>query len=94
MCVQDKTVENTVRLSPKQLDRVAPVLDKIIHKIVDERQKGSSDQTFGEEATFWPCFFCNDLKMTSSNIFSSDSALIENLFGYHTVLPLSFSLCS
>lgn len=41
MCVQDKTVEISVRLSPKQLDHVAPVLEEIIHEIVEERQKGT-----------------------------------------------------
>ncbi|XP_035858203.1 motilin-like [Sander lucioperca] len=35
----DKTVEIGVRLSPKQLDRVAPVLKEIIHEIVEEHQK-------------------------------------------------------
>ncbi|XP_040890610.1 motilin-like [Toxotes jaculatrix] len=35
----DKTVEIAVRLSPKQLDHVAPVLEEIIHEIVVERQK-------------------------------------------------------
>ncbi|XP_044031972.1 motilin-like [Siniperca chuatsi] len=35
----DKTVEIAVRLSPKQLDHVAPVLKEIIHEIVEERQK-------------------------------------------------------
>ncbi|KAI3370328.1 hypothetical protein L3Q82_025098, partial [Scortum barcoo] len=35
----DKTVEIAVRLSPKQLDHVAPVLEEIIHEIVEERQK-------------------------------------------------------
>lgn len=42
VCVQDKTVEIAVRLSPKQLDHVAPMLEEIIHDIVEERQKGSS----------------------------------------------------
>ena len=42
LCVQDKTVEIAVRLSPKQLDHVAPVLEEIIHEIVEERQKGTS----------------------------------------------------
>lgn len=40
MHVQDKTVEIAVRLSPKQLDHVAPVLEEIIHEIVAERQRG------------------------------------------------------
>ncbi|XP_053171862.1 motilin-like [Scomber japonicus] len=31
----DKTVEIAVRLSPKQLDHVAPVLEEIIHEIVE-----------------------------------------------------------
>lgn len=35
----DKTVEIAVRLSPKQLDHVAPVLEEIIHEIVEERQR-------------------------------------------------------
>ncbi|KAL7407881.1 hypothetical protein ABVT39_015060 [Epinephelus coioides] len=35
----DKTVEIAVRLSPQQLDHVAPVLEEIIHEIVEERQK-------------------------------------------------------
>ncbi|XP_070758383.1 motilin-like isoform X1 [Enoplosus armatus] len=35
----DKTVEIAVRLSPKQLDHVAPVLEEIIHEIVEQRQK-------------------------------------------------------
>ncbi|KAG7229766.1 hypothetical protein INR49_012562 [Caranx melampygus] len=35
----DKTVEIAVRLSPKQLDHVAPVLEEIIHEIVGERQR-------------------------------------------------------
>ena len=39
-CVQDKTMEIAVRLSPKQLEHVAPVLEEIIHEIVEERQKG------------------------------------------------------
>ncbi|XP_062271392.1 motilin-like isoform X1 [Scomber scombrus] len=38
----DKTVEIAVRLSPKQLDHVAPVLEEIIHEIVEEHQKGRS----------------------------------------------------
>lgn len=33
-------MEIAVRLSPKQLDHVAPVLEEIIHEIVEERQKG------------------------------------------------------
>lgn len=44
MRVQDKTVEIAVRLSPKQLDHVAPVLEEIIHEIVGERQRGSLKQ--------------------------------------------------
>lgn len=36
---QDKTVEISLRLSPKQLDHVTPVLEEIIHEIVEERQK-------------------------------------------------------
>ncbi|XP_061640868.1 motilin-like isoform X2 [Phyllopteryx taeniolatus] len=36
---EDKTVDIAVRLSPKQLDHVAPVLEELIHEIVDERQK-------------------------------------------------------
>ncbi|CAG5983301.1 motilin-like [Menidia menidia] len=35
----DKTMEIAVRLSPKQLDHVAPVLEEFIHEIVEERQK-------------------------------------------------------
>nr|XP_057926983.1 motilin-like [Doryrhamphus excisus] len=35
----DKTVDITVRLSPKQLDHVAPVLEELIHEMVEERQK-------------------------------------------------------
>ncbi|XP_069009096.1 motilin-like [Embiotoca jacksoni] len=35
----DKTVEIAVRLSPKQLDHVAPMLEEIIHEIVEEREK-------------------------------------------------------
>lgn len=35
----DKTVEIAVRLSPKQLDHVAPVLEEIIHEMVEQRQK-------------------------------------------------------
>ncbi|XP_070693959.1 motilin-like [Pempheris klunzingeri] len=35
----DKTVEIAVRLSPKQLDHVAPVLEEIIHEIVEQRQR-------------------------------------------------------
>ncbi|XP_071775023.1 motilin-like [Centroberyx gerrardi] len=35
----DKTVEIAVRLSAKQLDHVAPVLEEIIHEIVEEREK-------------------------------------------------------
>lgn len=34
-------MEIAVRLSPKQLDHVAPVLEEIIHEIVEERQKGT-----------------------------------------------------
>ncbi|XP_061583802.1 motilin-like isoform X2 [Cololabis saira] len=34
-----RTLEVSVRLSPKQLDQVAPVLKEIIHEIVDEHQK-------------------------------------------------------
>lgn len=36
---QEKTVEISVRLSPKQLDHVTPVLEEIIHEITQERQK-------------------------------------------------------
>nr|XP_046240372.1 motilin-like [Scatophagus argus] len=36
---QDKTVEISIRLTPKQLDHVTPVLEEIIHEIVEERQK-------------------------------------------------------
>ncbi|KAF0035197.1 hypothetical protein F2P81_012955 [Scophthalmus maximus] len=32
----DKTVEIAVRLSPKQLDHVAPVLEEIIHEIAEK----------------------------------------------------------
>ncbi|XP_056128709.1 motilin-like [Lampris incognitus] len=35
----DKTVEIAVRLSAKQLDHVAPVLEEIIHEIVEEHGK-------------------------------------------------------
>ncbi|XP_076013107.1 motilin-like [Genypterus blacodes] len=35
----DKTVEIAVRVSAKQLDYVAPVLEEIIHEIVEDRQK-------------------------------------------------------
>ncbi|XP_068576205.1 motilin-like [Cebidichthys violaceus] len=35
----DKTVEIAVRLSPKQLDHVTPVLEEIIHEIEEELQK-------------------------------------------------------
>ncbi|KAM9859463.1 motilin-like isoform 1-T2 [Aulostomus maculatus] len=35
----DKTVEIAVRLSPKQLDHVAPVLEEIIHDMVEDHQK-------------------------------------------------------
>lgn len=44
VCVQDKTVEISLRLSPKQLDHVTPVLEEIIHEIVEERQKGTALQ--------------------------------------------------
>lgn len=37
---QEKTVEISVRLSPKQLDHVTPVLEEIIHEITQGRQKG------------------------------------------------------
>ncbi|KAK1901586.1 Ghrelin [Dissostichus eleginoides] len=36
---EDKTVEIAIRLSPEQLAQVAPVLEEIIHDIVEERQK-------------------------------------------------------
>ncbi|XP_034536254.1 uncharacterized protein mlnl [Notolabrus celidotus] len=36
---QEKTVEIAIRLSPKQLDQVAPVLEEIIHEIAEEHQK-------------------------------------------------------
>ncbi|XP_053299592.1 motilin-like isoform X1 [Pleuronectes platessa] len=36
---QDKTVEFTVRLSPKQLDHVAPVLEEYIEEILEEKAK-------------------------------------------------------
>ncbi|KAG7494490.1 hypothetical protein JOB18_031680 [Solea senegalensis] len=35
----DRTVEIAVRLSPKQLDHVAPVLEGLVHQIVGESQK-------------------------------------------------------
>ncbi|XP_068171764.1 motilin-like isoform X2 [Antennarius striatus] len=35
----DKTVEIAVRLTPNQLDHVAPVIEEIIHEIVEERQR-------------------------------------------------------
>ncbi|XP_054641426.1 motilin-like [Dunckerocampus dactyliophorus] len=35
----DKTVDITVRLSPEELDHVAPVLEELIHEMVEERQK-------------------------------------------------------
>ncbi|XP_068449598.1 motilin-like [Clinocottus analis] len=35
----EKTVEIAVRLSPKQLDHVTPVLEEIIHEIEQELQK-------------------------------------------------------
>ncbi|KAK9529353.1 hypothetical protein VZT92_013452 [Zoarces viviparus] len=35
----DKTVGIAVRLSPKQLDHVTPVLEEIIHEIEEELQK-------------------------------------------------------
>lgn len=41
-CVQDRTVEISLRLSPKQLEHVTPVLEEIIHEIVEERQKGTA----------------------------------------------------
>lgn len=36
---QEKTVEIAVRLSPKQLDHVAPVLEELIHEIEEDGQK-------------------------------------------------------
>ncbi|KAM8868617.1 motilin-like isoform X2 [Synchiropus splendidus] len=36
---QDETVEIAVRLSPQQLDHVAPVLEEIIHQIAGENRK-------------------------------------------------------
>lgn len=45
LCVQDKIVEVAVRLSPKQLDRVSPVLEDIIHDIEEELQKGENVET-------------------------------------------------
>ncbi|CAN9512430.1 unnamed protein product [Ophioblennius macclurei] len=35
----DKAVEIALRLTPKQLDHVAPQLEDIIHEIVEERQR-------------------------------------------------------
>ncbi|RVE72997.1 hypothetical protein OJAV_G00044140 [Oryzias javanicus] len=35
----DNTLELGVRLSPRQLNYVAPVIKEIIHEIVEERQK-------------------------------------------------------
>ncbi|XP_033822891.1 motilin-like [Periophthalmus magnuspinnatus] len=35
----EKAVEVTVRLSPRQLDHMGPVLEEFIHEIVEERQK-------------------------------------------------------
>lgn len=35
----EKTVEIAVRLSPKQLDHVAPVLEELIHEIEEDGQK-------------------------------------------------------
>lgn len=35
----DKTVEIAVRLSPQQLDHVAPLLEDIIHEIVEDHQQ-------------------------------------------------------
>ncbi|XP_060926643.1 motilin-like [Limanda limanda] len=35
----DKTVEFTVRLSPKQLDHVAPVIEEYIEEILEEKAK-------------------------------------------------------
>ncbi|XP_034095424.1 uncharacterized protein mlnl [Gymnodraco acuticeps] len=35
----DKTVEIAIRLSPEQLVQVAPVIEEIIHDIVEEHQK-------------------------------------------------------
>lgn len=37
---QERTVEISFRLTPKQLEHVTPVLEEIIHEIVEERQKG------------------------------------------------------
>lgn len=35
----EKSVELTLRLSPKQLDHVAPVVEELIQEMVEERQK-------------------------------------------------------
>ncbi|KAK2914784.1 motilin-like [Channa argus] len=35
----DEVVKIGIRLSPKQLDHVAPVLDKILHEIAEQRLK-------------------------------------------------------
>lgn len=64
--VQDKTVEIAIRLSPEQLAQVAPVLEEIIHDIVEERQKGKvfkkmdSIESIKKKKTYsttWPCIF-------------------------------------
>lgn len=78
-CVQDKTVEIAVRLSPKQLDHVAPVLEEIIHEIVEERQKGTSIcvvehvarrvvKKASSRPTRWPCISFYYPKMISRYI--------------------------
>ncbi|XP_077581693.1 motilin-like [Stigmatopora nigra] len=34
----DKTMDVTARLSPKQLDQVAPMLEELIHEIVEQQK--------------------------------------------------------
>lgn len=64
---QDKTVDIAVRLSPKRLDNVAPVLEKIVREIVDERQKGSSSQTLLEKPHY-DLVFCYNINIISTHI--------------------------
>ena len=58
LCVQDKTdktVEIAVRLPPKELEHMAPVLEDFIRDIVEEHQKGTGLLGDGQcSKTIWP----------------------------------------
>lgn len=77
-------MEISLRLSPQQLDHVTPVLEEIIHEIVEERQKGKTNKS-GHTASAQVT-----TSYTHQNKFPSD-VTCRACVGNHAVLS---ALCS